>query len=158
MNSANLMEMLGKQPFVKGFNEKQIGQLAALAKEVSFDRDHILFREDEEATQFYLIVSGRVVLEIAPPSGAFRVDTLSAGDEFGWSSIMGQGTVFQGRVLEDLHALAFDAAELRALCESDTAFGYALMRRLLSVVADRLHVTRLHVMDYYWPVAKKAGA
>jgi CRP-like cAMP-binding protein len=86
------------------------------------------------------------------------VDTLGAGDEFGFSSVMGHGTVFQARVLQDLHALAFDAAELRALCEKDTAFGYKLMRRLLGVVADRLQVTRLHVMDFYWPVARRAGA
>jgi CRP-like cAMP-binding protein len=88
----------------------------------------------------------------------FIVDTLAAGDEFGWSSVMGQGTVYQARALSDMDVLAFNAGELRALCEADKAFGYELMRRLLGVVSDRLQVTRLHLMDTYWPVARKAGA
>ena len=152
------MDLLRKQPFVQGMQERHVEELGELAKEVRFERDRVLFGEGEESPEFYLIVSGMVALEIAPPSGTFRVDTLSAGDEFGWSSVMGHGTLFQAHVLQDLHALAFEAAELRALCERDNAFGYQLMRRLLGVVADRLQVTRLHVMDSYWPVARRAGA
>lgn len=156
--NAETMVLLRKQPFVKGFQEHEIEQLATLAKDVRFERDRILFGEGELGTDFYLIVSGMVSLEIAPSTGVCRVDTLGAGDEMGWSSVMGSDTVFQARVLQDLHALAFDAAALRALCEEDTAFGYRFLRRLLGVVADRLQATRLLVMDSYWPVAKKAGA
>jgi CRP-like cAMP-binding protein len=152
------MELLRKQPFVKGLKDHEVEMLGALAKEVRFPAERILFGEGELGTDFYLILSGLVSLEIAPPSGVCRVDTLGAGDEMGWSSVIGEDTVFQGRVLQDLHALAFDAAALRALCDEDTAFGYRLMRRVLGVVADRLQATRLLVMDSYWPVAKKAGA
>lgn len=158
MNTETLMVLLRRQPFVQGLKEHEIEQLGALAKEVRFERDRILFGEGELGTDFYLIVSGMVSLEIAPPSGVCRVDTLGAGDEMGWSSVMGSDTVFQGRVLQDLHALAFDAAALRALCDDDTAFGCEFLRRLLGVVADRLQATRLLVMDSYWPVAKRAGA
>jgi CRP-like cAMP-binding protein len=158
MSGETPKDYLRKHPFVEGMTERQLEQFASLAREVWFESDRILFHENEECGDFYLIISGSVSLEIAPPTGVFRVDVLSAGDEFGWSSVMGQGTVYQARVVEKLHALAFDASELRALCEKDTGFGYALMRRLLSVVADRLQVTRMHVMDSYWPVAKRAGA
>jgi CRP-like cAMP-binding protein len=159
METANRLALLREQPFVEGLTPAQIERLASLAREVRYDRGHVLFREGEECDDFYLIVSGLVALEIAPPEGSFRVDTLSAGDELGWSSfLMGRGRQFQARVLRDLHALAFSGADLRVLCEEDTAFGYELMRRLLGVVADRLQATRLQVMDMYWPVAKKAGA
>jgi len=158
MTTESPMELLRRQPFVQGLNDRQVEQLGRLAKEVRFECDRILFKEGEESTEFYLIVSGMVSLEIAPPTGVFRVDALGAGDEFGWSSVMGHGMIFQARVLQDLHAIAFNAADLRALCEADTAFGYELMRRLLGVVAHRLQVTRLHVMDSYWPVAARAGA
>jgi len=158
MNTETTMALLRKQPFTQGLKEHEIEGLGALAKEVHFERDRILFGEGELGTDFYLIVSGSVSLEIAPPSGVCRVDTLGAGDEMGWSSVVGSDTVFQGRVLQDLHAIAFDAAALRALCEEDRSFGYELMRRLLGVVADRLQATRLLVMDAHWPVAKRAGA
>jgi CRP/FNR family transcriptional regulator, cyclic AMP receptor protein len=158
MNAETTVALLRKQAFFEGFSEKQTEKLGALAREVRFEHDRVLFGEGEDSTEFYLIISGSVALEIAPPSGTFRMDTLSAGDEFGFSSVMGHKTVFQARVLQDLHALAIDAAKLRTLCEADTAFGYEFMHRLMCVVADRLQVTRLLLMDNYWPVAKLAGA
>jgi CRP-like cAMP-binding protein len=158
MNAEDTTALLRNQAFFEGLSEQQIAKLGGLAREVRFGRDHVLFREGEESTDFYLIISGMVALEIAPPSDTLRVETLGADDAFGFSSVMGHGTVFQGRVLEDLHALALDAAKLRNLCETDTALGYEFMRRLMRVVAGRLHVTRLHLIDSYWPVAKRAGA
>jgi len=158
MNAQTTTTLLRKQAFFDGFNEQRIEKLGALAREVRFERDRVLFREGEESTDFYLILSGMVALEIAPPGDTLRVETLSAGEAFGFSSVMGHGTVFQGRVLQDLHALALDAAKLRTLCDTDSAFGYEFMRRLMRVVAERLQVTRLHLIDTYWPVAKRAGA
>lgn len=158
MNTGTVMELLKDQPFVKGMPARNLEQLGALARQARIARDEVLFGEGAESADFYLILDGMVALEIAPPSGVFRLDTLGSGDELGWSSVMGGRTVFQARVLSDMRALVFDAAQLRALCEKDTAFGYEFMRRLLAVVADRLQVTRLHLMDSYWPQAKLAGA
>jgi CRP/FNR family cyclic AMP-dependent transcriptional regulator len=158
MGTETLQTLLGRQPFVHGFQPHQIDSLAKLATEVRFEADHVLFREDDECSEFYLILSGLVALEIAPAGQAFRVDTLSSGDELGWSSVLGRGRLFQARALTPVEALSFDAAALRAMCEADTAFGYALMQRLLVVVADRLQATRLQVLDSFWPVAKRAGA
>jgi CRP-like cAMP-binding protein len=159
MTAGTLLTLLERQPFVEGFKPHQIAALAALAKEVRFKSDHVIFREGEECSEFYLIISGLVALEIAPPGQAFRVDTLSAGDELGWSSVlMAQGKYFQARTLDDVQALLFEGPDLRAMCEADTAFGYALMLRLLGVVAQRLQATRLQVLDTFWPVAKRAGA
>lgn len=158
MNAATTTELLRRQPFFKGLSEQQIQALGALAREVRYERDTVLFKEGEESGSFYLIISGMVALEIAPLGDALRLDTLSAGDEFGFSSVIGQKTVFQARVLKDLHALALDATMLRTLCATDTKFGYEFMCRLMNLVSDRLQATRLRLMDTYWPVAQRAGA
>ncbi len=159
MATLPLLTELQKQPFVKEFDSRQIEKLAAVANAVRFERDHILFREGDSCSQFYLIVSGLVALEIATPGRTFRIETLSAGDEFGWSSVlMDRGKHFQARTLEDVEALMFEGPDLRAMCEDDPAFGYTLMLRLLGVVSERLQATRLQVLDMYWPDAKRAGA
>jgi CRP-like cAMP-binding protein len=159
MHTESILAQLQAQPFVREFTPTQVERLASLAKLAHFNPDRVLFREGEECAEFYLIVSGLVALEIVPPSGAFRVDTLGGGDELGWSSVLeGRERQFQARTLREVEALVFDGAALRALCDEDTAFGYALMRRLLVVVASRLQVTRLQLMDTRWPVAKRAGA
>ncbi|HEY2816220.1 MAG TPA: Crp/Fnr family transcriptional regulator [Casimicrobiaceae bacterium] len=151
--------MLHHHPFVAEFEARHVGKLATLAREVRFDRNHIIFREGDECSEFYLIVTGLVALEIAAPGHTFRVQTLFAGDELGWSALlMGSGKHFQARSVERVDALAFEGAELLAACHDDPVFGFVFMQRLLGVVAERLQATRLQLLDMYSPVAARAGA
>ena len=153
-----LRAMLQKHHFVEAFEPRHVEKLATLAKDVRFARDQVIFREGDECSEFYMIVSGRVALEIEAPDHTLRVQTLSAGDELGWSALlMGSGKHFQARALEPVEALAFEGVELLAACKEDTAFGFAFMQRLLAVVAGRLQATRLQVLDMHSPVAKRAG-
>ena len=101
MTRETLVAVLQKHPFVEEFQPQHIEKLAALAKEVQFERDHVIFHEGDECHDFYLIVQGRVALEIEAPGHTFRVQTLRAGDELGWSAIlMGRGKHFQARALQ----------------------------------------------------------
>ena len=150
--------MLRKQHFVEEFPPQHIEKLAALAKPVRFERDHVIFHEGDECSEFYMIISGLVALEIEAPGHTLRVHTLSAGDELGWSALlMGSGKHFQARALERVEALAFEGADLLAACKEDAEFCFEFMQRLLRVVAGRLQATRLQVLDMYSPVAKRAG-
>jgi CRP-like cAMP-binding protein len=136
-----------------------IQRVRELARDVHFEADHIIFREGDDCRDFFLIVSGLVALEIELPRRTLRVQTLVAGDEFGWSAVlMGRGKHFQARTLRPVDALALDGSALVAACEKDPSFGYALMYRLLGVVSERLQATRLELSDNYSPVAKAAGA
>jgi CRP/FNR family cyclic AMP-dependent transcriptional regulator len=155
----NHLAMLRHHPFVVNFETRHVERLATLAKDVRFERNHVIFREGDDCSEFYLVVNGLVALEIAAPGHTFRVQTLFAGDELGWSALlMGSGKHFQARALERVDALAFEGADLLAACREDTAFGFALMQRLLGVVAERLQATRLQLLDSYSPVAARAGA
>jgi CRP/FNR family transcriptional regulator, cyclic AMP receptor protein len=153
-----VVTLLQRHPFVEEFQPAHIERLTKMAKEVEFARDQVIFHEGDECHDFYLIVTGRVALEIEAPEHTFRVQTLTAGDELGWSAIlMGRGKHFQARALEHTKALAFDGGALLAACREDTSFGYALMYRMLGVVSERLQGTRLQLLDMYSPVAKRAG-
>ena len=151
--------LLARHPFTTGMGGPAIEKLATLARPVGFARNEVIFREGDDCHDFYLLLDGRVALEIVSDGVPHRVHTLSAGDELGWSAVlMGQGKYFQARALEQVHALAFEGGDLITLCERDPAFGYKLMHRLLGVVAERLQATRLQLLDTYWPVAHRAGA
>ncbi len=153
-----LQAMLRKHHFVEAFEPAHVNKLAELARKVSFERDHMFFHEGDECSEFYMIVSGLVALEMEEPGTTLRVQTLSAGDELGWSALlMASGKHFQARALERVEALAFDGPALLAACREDPAFGFAFMHRLLGVVAGRLQATRLQLHDMYSPVAKRAG-
>jgi CRP-like cAMP-binding protein len=49
----------------------------------------------------------------------------------------------------DCTVACLDAEKLRQLAEKDHDFGYLLMRRLANVVASRLMVTRLQLIDMF---------
>jgi len=154
-----VVNMLRHHRFVAEFEPRHIETLANLANEVRFERDQVLFHEGDECTEFYLILNGLIALEIAAPGHTFRVQTLFAGDELGWSAVlMGRGKHFQARTLDRVDALAFEGSELLAACHQDTLFGFTLMSRLLEVVAERLQATRLQLLDTYSPIAARAGA
>src|SRR5215831_1207723 len=126
----SLLATLRHHPFVAEFEPRHIERFATMAKEIRFDRDQILFREGDECSEFYLIVTGLIALEIAAPGHTFRVQTLFAGDELGWSALlMGPGKHFQARTLDRVDALAFDGSALLDASHEDTQFGFLLMQR-----------------------------
>jgi len=159
MTTEALLAVLKKHHFSDEFGPHHIEKLRSLARDVKFSPDEIIFREGDDTTDFFLISVGRVGLEIETPETTIRVHTLSSGDELGWSAmLMGKGKHFQARALESVEAFAFDGAKLLEACRQDPAFGYAMMHRLLGVVAERLQWTRLQLIDSFSPVAKRAGA
>jgi hypothetical protein len=51
--------------------------------------------------------------------------------------------------LELTRALAFDGECLRAKCDEDRDLGYTLMQRFARIMMQRLHATRLQLLDVY---------
>lgn len=153
-----LKQALRQHHFVEDFEPAYVDKLAALARPVAFERDQVVFHEGDECNDFFIILKGLMALEVEEPDHTLRVQTLSSGDELGWSALlMASGKYFQARALDRCEALAFDGPTLLAECKRDPGFGFALMYRLLHVVAARLQKTRLQVHDMYSPVAKRAG-
>jgi len=154
MSPESAAALLQEHPFTKGFWPEHIERLAAMAAEVHFAPGELIFHEGDHSSLFYLLVSGNVALEVVSPGRPVRVSTLVAGEVLGWSSITSEnGKQFQARALEPVHALAFDGTRLNHACQEDFAFGFHFMRAVLSVMSERLHATRVQLMDIYSPVS-----
>jgi CRP/FNR family transcriptional regulator, cyclic AMP receptor protein len=154
----SLLQVLQKHPFVAEFRPEHTQLLASMAKEVTFAADHVIFKEGDEYSIFYLLVEGMVALELESPGHVMRVQTLYRGDELDWSALLPRaGKYFQARALTPVTALAFEGDELLASFKRDPEFGLAFMMRILGVVAERLRATRLQLVDMYSPVARRAG-
>jgi CRP/FNR family transcriptional regulator, cyclic AMP receptor protein len=155
----SVLDAVQQHPFTQGLTPEHCATLASLARKVSFAKDEIIFREGDPKHEFFLLLTGRVALEMLVQDRTLRVHSLEAGDELGWSAVlMGGGKRFQARALEPVEALAFDGYKLLDTCRADTGFGYKIMHRLLGVVSERLQAARMQVLDMYSPIAKKAGA
>ncbi len=156
MEKQQLAETLGSHPFVRGLPPHQIEKLAAMATEVRYQDDQIIFRQADVSSLFCLVVSGKIGLEVNAPGRTLRIQTVGEGETLGWSSVLGgRDKQFQARALGAVRALAFDGAQLREACDGDCSLGYAIMQRLLRVVADRLQALRLQLVDIYTPPGAK---
>lgn len=153
-----LQSVVETHPFIAGLNPAHIETLGAMARDMCFDKGRVIFPEGDDGREFYLLVKGMVALEISTSTGPLRVQTLYAGDEFGWSAILtDKHKVLQARALERVDVLVFDCVQLTEAFAADPSFGLAFTMRLLGVVSERLSATRLQLIDLYAPESRRAG-
>lgn len=137
---------LSQCAFFEEFQPRHMDKLMTLGSELHFQKDEIVFREGEESGLFYVILSGRVALEASVNGRLFHIQTLFAGEELGWSAVLGGRRQFQARALEPVEAMSFEISRLRDACNANPYFGCAFLERLFRVAAARLETTRLELL------------
>lgn len=126
----------------------QLRKLLLLAVDQQFEPGQIIFHSGEKSRFLHLIVSGDVILEEDTGEKTVPVYTLHSGDAMGWSALATDAvTHFQARALSSVTTVAFPSLDLRAACDRDPAMGYALMKRLLELVTERLDATRMKLAE-----------
>lgn len=146
-----LDRLLVQHGLFAGFGEEQTRLLAGCARNHRFEAGEYLFREGESADEFFLIRHGKVALEVtAPGQTPLIFTTLGEGDIVGASWLLPPYRwTFDARAMALTRAIGIDAACLRAKCDADHDFGYEMMKRFLPVFIQRLHATRLQILDVY---------
>ena len=114
-------------------------------------RGGYLLREGDDANASYLILEGRVLLEVhMTGAGAVPIETVETGGTVGWSwSIAPFKWHFDARALTETRVLKLDGIRLREVCDQDPALGYALLQRFMGVLQHRVESLRLQVLDIY---------
>jgi CRP/FNR family cyclic AMP-dependent transcriptional regulator len=132
--------------FLSELDSRQLRKLLPLAQDKQFDAGEIIFHSGDRSLFLHLIVSGDVALEETSGHQPMLVQTLHAGDGMGWSALTPSArTHFQARAESKVSTVAFSGDQLHAACERDPSLGYALTRRLLELVTDRLDVVRIRL-------------
>ena len=139
-------------PFLAGMNRAQLALLTDCAMVVHFNPGELIFREGELANRFYLIESGKVILESNGKSGdRVMIDKLGAGDLLGWSWMFPPYVWhFSARAVERTEAIFFYGTILREYCERDHSLGYELFKRMSAVMIKRLQAAREKMVALDW--------
>jgi CRP/FNR family cyclic AMP-dependent transcriptional regulator len=138
-------------PFLAGINRTQLALLTDCAMATEFKAGQVIFREGDCANRFYLIESGKVVLESAGNIGdPVVVDTIGAGDLLGWSWMFPPYTWrFTARAIEPTKAIFFYGTILRQYCERDHSLGYQLLKRMTPVMNRRMQAARNRMLGIH---------
>lgn len=151
--------ILSKHPFFAGLDPRYIQLAVGCAANVRFAPGEVIFREGEEANDFYLIREGKVALEVfSPGHGDLTVQTLHDGEILGWSWLIPPYRwCFGARAAETTRAIGFDGKCLRDKCEQDHDMGYELLKRIASILGERLDSTRFQLRGLYDVSASGGG-
>jgi CRP/FNR family transcriptional regulator, cyclic AMP receptor protein len=146
-----LQPILAEHPFLSGLSPRHLELVVGCASNVRFETGQYLFREEEEANQFYIIREGKVAVEIRMPNrSSITVQTVDAGEILGWSWLLPPYQWhFDARASEPTRAIALDGKCLRGKCENDHDLGYELLKRFAQIMEQRLEATRLQLLDVY---------
>ena len=147
--SDSIRELLAGHPLFEDFPPRYLDILVGCASNVYFGAGDRIFREGEEADRFYLLCDGEVSLKaFSLEHGPLPIQTLRDGDVFGWSWLVPPYRWrFDAEAQRTTHAIALDGRKLREQCETDPAFGYELLKRLATLMEQRLQATRAQLFE-----------
>jgi CRP-like cAMP-binding protein len=155
-----LIEKLKSIPWFRELSPGHFERLVKIAHLRQVEAGEVLFREGDEEDYLYVVLEGRVALDIfVPGRGRVRIYTAEPMDVVGWSSVtpvVRQRTATARVILPGTLAV-FDAKALRRLCDEDPELGYVVMRRMANVIAGRLMVTRLQLLDMFANPSQEKG-
>lgn len=138
-------------PFLAGMNRTHLALLSDCAMAAHFKPGQTILREGEVANRFYLIESGKVVLESGEGFGEpVIVETIGAGDLLGWSWMFPPYVWhFTARAVEPTEAIFFYGTILRQYCERDPSLGYQLFKRMSPIMLRRLQSARKKMLSLH---------
>ena len=151
---------LAGHAFLRGLTGQQAASLASVATAIAVPAGHRFFDEGGQATQFWLIRTGQVALDLQVPGRPrLIVETLGRGDELGLSWLS-ESLEWQLGAAAQVPTTAFelDGPAVRGLCEQDCELGWELARRLLTVASGRLHAARIRLVDLYRGPDQESGS
>jgi CRP-like cAMP-binding protein len=126
-------------------------KLAALATEITFAKDQIIYREGDLGEAIYFIEEGQVVIEMSvSPGSLIKMYPVEPGQLFGWSALFPpRRKQARARAVVPTRVIAINAARLREAFRADQGLENAIIQRVNEVIADRLAVTRQRLIDAF---------
>lgn len=153
MTDKFIVDHIRNQPLFTDLAPEFIEYLAQAASRVKLNADQVVFRHGDRAEKFYVLVSGRITVEIPALYGpALEVQALSSNEALGWSWLIPPYKwSFQARAETDSELLEFDGKALLILCEREPKFGYELVKRFAALMSERLDAARKAMMSQWTP-------
>lgn len=109
-----------------------------ISKTSSHNKGEILFRENDPARFFFILLNGCVKLSVGEPEQVVYRAELN-GEAFGWSSLIG-GDVYSASAecLQATKLLKTDRDKLARILEEDAANGIIFYKQLAATLGKRL--------------------
>jgi len=149
MDQMDIVTALKRNSIFASLEPEEINFLASAAHSEHMESGHVVFRHGERAQHFYLILAGEVSVGIPAIEGPTLVlQHLQPGQVLGWSWLIPPFQwSFMARAEQSVDVLTFDGSKVLERCESDTQFGYHLLRAFSAMMSERLWHAQRRIME-----------
>lgn len=167
MTANSLINFLKQSDIFYKFTATQLELVANLCQEVTMQEGEVIFRENSEGKELYVIAQGEVEILLNPalvggPSSGkqkeTRIATLRRGQSFGEVALVDEGlrSATARAAQKDTHLLIIPRDKLVMLCETYPQLGYILMYNLSADLAMKIRNTDLRIREQllYKPAPK----
>jgi CRP-like cAMP-binding protein len=131
-----------------GFNRDQINQIIPILEPCLLTKETLIFQQGTEASHFYILLSGEVVVKYKPYDGeALVIGHICPEDLFGWSAALGRPKYTSSAYsVTPGEAVRISVAQMRQFCENNPILARQILERMASGIASRLRSTYEEVL------------
>lgn len=146
-----MIETIQQHAFSHGLDASHVKSIVECARNVIYQPHDYIFREGEKSTEFLLILSGLVALEVhSPGRGEITFLTVKGNEILGYSSLLEPYLcLYDARAVETVHAMAFNSTCLLEICEKNHETGYEILKRVAAPLMSRLQAARIQSANLY---------
>ena len=150
-NPQDLYQILASCRFFENLGEQYVKLFASVGTQISFQPGTFIVKEGQEAKRFFIILKGKINLEISTPSSeSLLIQTVSSEDLLGWSWLVPPYTYqFDARVVEPTEAIALSTEWLRERIDEDTFLKTALINCFSLVIIQRLQISLFRFIELF---------
>ncbi len=141
----NLSISLKRTEVFLGLEDSELARIASLPSchEERYERGEVIFKADDPAKYFYVLMEGQVDLVSGiPVPGQTQgplVERINTGSSFGWSAIVEPYYYVLSAVCsEPSRLVAIGGKELLVLFREDNRLGYEVLRSLTKIIGTRV--------------------
>ena len=148
-------EVLVDATMLRGFkifeelNERELEQIAKAAKMEELGAGATLTEAGAPASRLYLIVDGRVTVNVQGPQGKIiGADEIGPGQVLGWSALVGPYVyTASGVTTEKTKLIVFSGSKLREIFEVNNHIGYRVLKGMGAVISRRISALESRVVN-----------
>jgi CRP/FNR family cyclic AMP-dependent transcriptional regulator len=136
------IEFLKTVPFFDQLSNRQLKGVSDIMFERTYDVDELVFEEGQPGAALFLVLDGRVAIEIFRQTSTTRLAVLERGAFFGEMALVDETPrSATARALERTRTLALYRNDLNGLVLRDPKTACQIYRSLAATVAERLRLT-----------------
>ncbi len=136
------IQFLHSVPFFNELSNWQLKSVSDIIFERTYDTNELIFEEGQPGAAWFLIIEGKVSVEIYREKFTAKLATLEKGAFFGEMALLDESPrSASARALEPTRTLALYRNDLNSLIEKDPQTACQIYRALARIVGDRLRST-----------------